>query len=142
MTPERLTEIERTFPKNPIVQELVSAVRDAQAQVALLHAGKGESDILAALKNRGVDVTCGACMEIAFTGVTTNEHTCPVYLPVGTITPSRRAPEWDGVTRLPFLVSDVRNAALDAANAHANGSCDPATCPVVAPHHDGTGSIP
>lgn len=29
-----------------------------------------------ALRNSGIDVECGACMEIAFTGVTTNEHTC------------------------------------------------------------------
>lgn len=28
------------------------------------------------LKNAGVDVTCGACMEVAFTGMTTNQHTC------------------------------------------------------------------
>jgi len=28
------------------------------------------------LKNYGADVECGACMEIAFTGSTTNEHTC------------------------------------------------------------------
>jgi hypothetical protein len=32
--------------------------------------------ILAALKNMGHDTACGACMEIAFTGVTTNEHSC------------------------------------------------------------------
>lgn len=29
------------------------------------------------LKNSGIDVTCGACMEVAFTSVTTNPHTCP-----------------------------------------------------------------
>ena len=31
---------------------------------------------LKALKNSGVDTECGACMEVAFTGVTTNQHTC------------------------------------------------------------------
>lgn len=31
---------------------------------------------LAALKNVGCDTSCGACMEVAFTGVTTNTHTC------------------------------------------------------------------
>ncbi len=35
-----------------------------------------EADILAALKNVGVDTECGACMEVAFTGVTTNAHSC------------------------------------------------------------------
>lgn len=29
-----------------------------------------------ALKNSGIDTECGACMEVAFTGVTTNQHTC------------------------------------------------------------------
>jgi hypothetical protein len=31
---------------------------------------------LSALANYGADITCGACMEVAFTGVTTNVHTC------------------------------------------------------------------
>lgn len=32
--------------------------------------------IIQALKNVGIDVECGACMEVAFTGVTQAEHTC------------------------------------------------------------------
>lgn len=32
--------------------------------------------IITALENSGIDVECGACMEVAFTGVTTNVHTC------------------------------------------------------------------
>lgn len=28
------------------------------------------------LTNSGIDTTCGACMEVAFTGTTTNVHTC------------------------------------------------------------------
>lgn len=39
--------------------------------------------VLAALRDKGIDlrafesyVTCGACMEVTFTGVTTNAHTC------------------------------------------------------------------
>lgn len=39
------------------------------------------NDILQALKNYGADIECGACMEIAFTGATTNEHTCTPALP-------------------------------------------------------------
>lgn len=41
-------------------------------------------DTTSALKNVGIDVTCGACMEIAFTGVTTNAHECTsrIRLPV------------------------------------------------------------
>lgn len=33
-------------------------------------------DVIRILKNVGEDVECGACMEIAFTGVTTNQHEC------------------------------------------------------------------
>lgn len=36
-----------------------------------------EEQTIKALKNSGIDTTCGACMEIAFTGITTNAHTCP-----------------------------------------------------------------
>lgn len=32
-------------------------------------------DLKVALKNVGIDAECGACMEIFFTGCTTNEHT-------------------------------------------------------------------
>lgn len=35
-----------------------------------------DTAILKALQNVGMDTTCGACMEVAFTGVTTNQHTC------------------------------------------------------------------
>lgn len=52
--------------------------------------------VLQILKNMGHDTECGACMEMAFTGVTTNAHTCsklvtaavitenpaPIYLPI------------------------------------------------------------
>lgn len=31
---------------------------------------------LKALSNYGADVTCGACMEVAFTSITMAEHTC------------------------------------------------------------------
>ena len=33
-------------------------------------------EVLQILKNAGVDVTCGACMELAFTGTTLAAHTC------------------------------------------------------------------
>jgi hypothetical protein len=33
-------------------------------------------DVLHVLHNSGVDTDCGACMEVAFTGVTTNQHIC------------------------------------------------------------------
>jgi hypothetical protein len=33
-------------------------------------------EVLQILKNAGVDVTCGACMEVAFTGTTFSTHTC------------------------------------------------------------------
>jgi hypothetical protein len=31
---------------------------------------------LVCLRNSGIDTDCGACMEAAFTGITTNEHVC------------------------------------------------------------------
>jgi hypothetical protein len=33
-------------------------------------------DIIRILTNLGIDTTCGACMEVGFTGTTTNLHTC------------------------------------------------------------------
>lgn len=33
-------------------------------------------EVIKILTNLGVDTSCGACMEVAFTGVTTNSHTC------------------------------------------------------------------
>ncbi len=35
-------------------------------------------DTLLALKNYGADTECGACMEIAFTGMTMNQHDCGI----------------------------------------------------------------
>ena len=35
-----------------------------------------KDETITALRNSGIDVTCGACMEVAYTGVTTNAHTC------------------------------------------------------------------
>jgi len=44
-----------------------------------------DEEVVQILKNVGVDVDCGACMEVAFTGTTTNTHTCepkrPPYVP-------------------------------------------------------------
>lgn len=34
------------------------------------------SDVVQILQNVGISVKCGACMELAFTGVTTSGHTC------------------------------------------------------------------
>jgi hypothetical protein len=34
------------------------------------------ADVVKVLRNHGVDTECGACMEVAFTSVTTNAHTC------------------------------------------------------------------
>lgn len=49
----------------------------AEATIARIRIQLGLTlDILQALKNYGADTNCGACMEIAFTGVTTNEHSC------------------------------------------------------------------
>ena len=41
-----------------------------------------ETEVLNILKNSGVDVDCGACMEVAFTGGTLAQHTCKSgYMP-------------------------------------------------------------
>lgn len=37
-------------------------------------------DIIQLLKNVGMDTDCGACMEIAFTGITTADHTCAPFV--------------------------------------------------------------
>lgn len=39
------------------------------------------NEVISALRNSGIDVECGACMEVAFTGVTTNAHTCKKTAP-------------------------------------------------------------
>lgn len=33
-------------------------------------------EVIQVLRNMGVDVACGACMEVVFTGVTLAEHSC------------------------------------------------------------------
>jgi hypothetical protein len=40
------------------------------------HAAEFEKQTIQALENMGIDTSCGACMEIAFTSVTTHQHTC------------------------------------------------------------------
>lgn len=52
-----------------------------------------QEDALQILKNVGIDTTCGACMEIAFTGVTTAAHECTY--PAKVIPPDDRYP-WEG----------------------------------------------
>lgn len=37
---------------------------------------KATSETLWALKNSGIDISCGACMSVAFSGSTTASHTC------------------------------------------------------------------
>jgi hypothetical protein len=52
-----------------IDEELPAFIQDAWRD-------SNEEFALAVLRNVGVDTECGACMEIAFTGVTTNQHDC------------------------------------------------------------------
>lgn len=33
-------------------------------------------EVIEVLKNSGIDTTCEACMEVAYTGITTSAHTC------------------------------------------------------------------
>ena len=49
---------------------VVREMRDAN------HRLWSEDAVLMMLSNSGIDIECGACMEVAFTGVTTNQHTC------------------------------------------------------------------
>lgn len=60
-----------------------------------------EDGTILALKNMGIDVECGACMEIAFTGVTTNMHSCLAAL--HTAVPAQEVPRGN------------QHAAFDAA---------------------------
>lgn len=38
-------------------------------------------EVILALKNSGINTECGACMEVAFTGSSPNEHSCGGDLP-------------------------------------------------------------
>lgn len=69
----------RTFDSEYRYNAASSARRHAEAQVALVQRFKQDVEqafAVACLKNCGIDVECGACMEVAFTGVTTNAHGC------------------------------------------------------------------
>jgi hypothetical protein len=59
-------------------QQLEDKVRSARHALwaCATKPADSEADITQALKNVGVDTTCGACMEIAFTGVTLTSHIC------------------------------------------------------------------
>lgn len=48
-----------------------------------------ENETLMALSNCGIDIRCGACMEVAWTGATTHPHTCETWklTPPPTVTP-------------------------------------------------------
>lgn len=51
-------------------------------------------EVLQILKNAGVDVTCGACAEVAFTGATLATHTCSaVGKGVGFLSTARQIPK-------------------------------------------------
>ena len=52
----------------------------AQEQPSVVEDGRDLA--IAALKNSGIDIDCGACMEVAFTGVTMARHTCHSHVPV------------------------------------------------------------
>lgn len=62
-----------TWGRNQIIEEMDKIER---AMVREGEAGSPERDILTALKNVGVGINCGACVEVGFTGLTTANHTC------------------------------------------------------------------
>lgn len=74
--------------------------------------------ILKALKNMGHDLTCGACMALAFTGYTTDTHTCKNH---STEYPLRNAPmtsmlkelgEFEGLSQLVSIFADKMRGRL------------------------------
>ena len=74
MTPERLRALEwATRNLAEFGPQLVKI--SAEEFLSALHVAWVEHT-LQALKNMGHDTECGACMEQAFTGVTTHEHSC------------------------------------------------------------------
>lgn len=63
-------EQQRANPDNALIGVLCDAVR-------LVRERNPVDFALHTLRNSGIDTECGACMEVAFTGVTTAPHTCP-----------------------------------------------------------------
>lgn len=53
------------------------------------------ADVLKILRNVGMDITCGACMEVAFCNVTTAQHTCMTDLQQETYTRKEVAKMFD-----------------------------------------------
>lgn len=74
-------DTERDDRRIDAVFKLLSGMEMAIDDLATLLASAVPADstaaIVQALKNYGADVECGACMEIAFTGMTQAEHDCP-----------------------------------------------------------------
>lgn len=54
------------------VREILEKHCPFKPNVAYMEVG----ELISALKNSGIDTTCGACMEIAYTGITVSDHTC------------------------------------------------------------------
>ncbi len=52
-----------------------------------------DEELLRDFAASGADVTCGACAEVFFTGVTTAAHTCPGYHPAVLVTLGQPATE-------------------------------------------------
>lgn len=85
MTPKELLELAESYAyvdtvwlKTADDRALVDLARGYIEQVVQLKHARTMAEELAlhALQNCGADTDCGACMEIAFTGATTNQHTC------------------------------------------------------------------
>ena len=62
---------------------------------------------LAAMRNMGIDTECGACMEIAFTGCTTNQHDCKSGPPVPAHNPRVERLMTDAEQHLTELVRET-----------------------------------
>lgn len=60
------------------LQAEVDRLKVASNQLAKINTTPDTTDatVLSALSNCGIDTTCGACMEIAWTGVTSAQHSC------------------------------------------------------------------
>jgi hypothetical protein len=72
----RLGDVNREQVESRIV-ELIKEHCPFKPDVAYEEAVDRTAYALQLLKNSGIDTTCGACMEISFTGVTQAAHTCP-----------------------------------------------------------------
>lgn len=70
-------------------------------------------DVIAILRNYGVDLACGACAEIGFTGITTNVHTCAGQENTSSRKPIVDMSKEELLADLPLMAKDCKPDVLN-----------------------------